>query len=156
MNQFAGSECYCTSLRRSAGLISSFYDDALKETGLTAAQYHLLIHLSRAGSANITQWSGLVGLDRSTMVRNIRPLLSRGLIQEADGRGRVFTLSSGGQALLTAARPLWEKAQNQIESVLGSADTDSILRISRKLEVLQNGGSCPPVQRPSVPSSSSR
>ena len=77
MAQLYKSNCYCTNLRRSANAISDFYDTALKEAGLTISQYYLLVNLSRLGTANITHWAEHVGLNRSTMVRNIKLLLLR-------------------------------------------------------------------------------
>ena len=77
MSKLYNSTCYCTNLRRSANAMSEFYDSALKEAELTISQYYLLVNLSRLGKANITHWSEQVGLDRSTMVRNIKPLQSR-------------------------------------------------------------------------------
>ena len=128
------SACYCTNLRRSANIISDFYDASLKDAGLTAAQYHLLINLSRLGSANITHWAECVGLDRSTMVRNIKLLQARGFVENSEGHGKVFTLSSEGKRVLALAAPLWQRAQEQIEAVLGKDDTAAVFRISEKLQ----------------------
>ena len=119
-------------------MISAFYDAALKEAGLTAAQYYLLINLSRIGAANITRWSRQVGLDRSTMVRNVRLLEAHGCIQAAEGHGRVFTLSPEGKRVLAMAVPLWERAQERIETALGDEDAKAVLRINEKLQGLQN------------------
>ena len=130
------SACYCTNLRRSANIISDFYDAALKDAGLTIAQYHLLINLSRLGSANITHWAEYVGLERSTMVRNIKLLQSRDFVEISEGHGKVFTLSPEGKRVLDLAAPLWRKAQEQIEAVLGKEDTAAALRISEKLQRL--------------------
>ena len=91
MSKLYNSTCYCTNLRRSANAMSEFYDSALKEAELTISQYYLLVNLSRLGKANITHWSEQVGLDRSTMVRNIKPLQSRGLIEGTEGHGKTFT-----------------------------------------------------------------
>lgn len=130
------SSCYCTNIRRSSNAISAFYDNALKETGLTAAQYYLLINLSRLGSVNITQWAEQVGLERSTMVRNIRPLQAHGLIQQEAGHGKVFVVSAKGKNVLEQAIPKWETAQVQISEVLGKEDSAAVLRISEKLQQL--------------------
>lgn len=84
---------YCTNLRRSANMLSDIYDACLKPSSVTVAQYCLLVNLSRLGSANIAHWAQRVGLDRSTMVRNIKPLQTRGYVKTAKGRGKVFTLT---------------------------------------------------------------
>lgn len=130
------SPCYCTNLRRSANAVSDYYDARLRPSGLTAAQYYLLLNLSRLGSANMTRWAEHVGLERSTMVRNIHLLESRGLIAPAEGRGRTFTLSEAGCAALDAAMPLWEGAQRELEGFLGAEDAQAVLRIGARLQEL--------------------
>lgn len=130
------STCYCTNLRRGANAISEFYDAALKETGLTVSQYNLLVNLSWLGSANITHWAERVELERSTMVRNIAVLESRGLVETAPGHGRVFTLSPAGREALEQAVPIWEKTQRRLENFLGAEDTAAILRIGARLRRL--------------------
>lgn len=136
MNQTCKSTCYCTNMRRSNNMISSFYDSALKETGLTVAQYYLLVNLSRLESANITHWAKRVDLDRSTMVRNIKPLQDRGLIQSIEGHGKTFALSEKGQEILNQAIPKWQEAQSKIEEILGKEDAEAVFRIHEKLQKL--------------------
>lgn len=133
------SACYCTNLRRSANVLSDFYDTALKDAGLTIAQYYLLINLSRLGNANITHWAEHVGLDRSTMVRNIKLLQARNYVEQTEGHGKVFTLSSEGKRILELAVPLWQNAQEQVEALLGKSDIEAVFRISEKLQGLCRG-----------------
>lgn len=130
------SKCYCTNLRRSANAASEFYDRELAPSGLTAPQYYLLINLSRLGSANITHWAERVGLERSTMVRNVRHLESRGLAARVDGPGKTYALTDAGRAALDAAVPLWEGAQEKLRAFLGPEDADAILRIGSRLQEL--------------------
>lgn len=131
------SQCYCTNLRRSANAITDYYDLVLKESGLTVAQYYLLINLSRIEKANITQWADNVCLDRSTMVRNVKILQTHGLIEEIAGHGKTFTLSPKGRRSLEAAIPMWNAAQEKIKNVLGKEDTGAILRIGEKIQALR-------------------
>lgn len=138
MTELYKSACYCTNLRRSANAISEFYDEQLKETGLTVPQYYLLINLRRLGSANITHWAERVGLDRSTMVRNIKVLQSRGFVESTEGHGKAFRLSETGEKALDAAIPVWNMAQEKMEAFLGKADSEAILRIGSKLQELKN------------------
>ena len=137
MSNLYKSECYCTNLRRSANAVSDFYDSALKDTGLTIAQYYLLINLSRLQSANITHWAEQVGLDRSTMVRNIKLLESRNLIEKTEGHGKTFTLSAAGKKSLEAAVTVWNEAQKKMELFLGKEDSEAVLRIGSKLQTLK-------------------
>jgi DNA-binding MarR family transcriptional regulator len=136
MKRLYQSKCYCTNLRRSAAALSDYYDTALQKAGLTVPQYYLLINLSRLGSANITHWAQHVGLERSTMVRNVRVLQSARLIETAVGSGKTFTLTPQGRAALALAVPLWEQTQHRLEAFLGAEDTAAILRIGDKLQEL--------------------
>lgn len=131
------SDCFCTNLRRSANALSDFYDAALKPSGLTVAQYYLLVNLSRLGAANITHWAEHVGLDRSTMVRNIQALRARALVETTAGRGKTFTLSPEGRRTLALAVPLWEEAQRRTEALLGGDNVKAIFDISEKLRGLE-------------------
>ncbi|MDO5345379.1 MAG: MarR family winged helix-turn-helix transcriptional regulator [Lachnospiraceae bacterium] len=132
------SECYCTNLRRSANAISDFYDEELKGTGLSISQYYLLINLQRLGRANITHWAEFVGLERSTMVRNIKVLQSRCFIEVAEGHGKTFQLSEIGEKALLSAIPVWNKTQQRMKEFLGEEDSKAILRIGSKLQELKN------------------
>ena len=138
MSKLYNSTCYCTNLRRSANAMSEFYDSALKEAELTISQYYLLVNLSRLGKANITHWSEQVGLDRSTMVRNIKPLQSRGLIEGTEGHGKTFTRSEKGKHALDTAPVIWQQMQEKMEQFLGKEDADAILRIGSRLQDLKD------------------
>lgn len=134
MSALHKSICYCTNLRRSANAISDFYDDELKQTGLTIAQYYLLINLQRLTRANITHWADAVRLDRSTMVRNIKLLKNRSLIKMTVGHGKTFMLSQTGEESLQKAIPFWNTAQEKIKAILGEEDAEALLRINDKLQ----------------------
>lgn len=131
------SSCYCTNIRRCSNILTDFYDEALKESGLTIAQYYLLINLSRLGKANITHWAEYIGLDRSTMVRNVQLLQKREYIEETEGNGKTFMLSATGIEVLEQAKAGWDKAQAELEDFLGKDDAGELLRIGRKLQGLR-------------------
>ena len=131
------STCYCTNARRSSNILSEYYDAALCDTGLTVSQYFLLVNLSRLGKANITHWAEWVGLDRSTMVRNVKVLEKYGYLELAEGNGKTFALSEKGKTVLEKAVPAWEQAQSQMETLLGKEDAKALLRIGAKLQQMK-------------------
>lgn len=138
MSKLYKSPCYCTNLRRSANAITDYYNDALQPIGLNAAQYYLLINLSRLQTANITQWAAHVGLERSTMVRNTRVLLNHGWIEDVpQGPGRQFCLTADGLKLVEQAVQIWTRVQDEIETFLGKKDAETLLRIAEKLQRLE-------------------
>lgn len=113
------SGCYCTNLRCGAEAVTDFYDAALKPSGLTMAQYSVLVNLSQMNQANIIHWAERVGLERSTLVRNLKPMQDCGLIEATEVHGKVFRLSEAGKEVLACAVPLWEQVQVRMKEFLG-------------------------------------
>ena len=107
-------ECYGMLLRRSAGAITEIYNDNFRSIGITLAQYTLIANLEYYGKLNIKQWAEKVGLERTTMVRNIKTLQARGWVEEAEGKGRQFMLSESGLKLFEEAHEYWVNAQAHV------------------------------------------
>ena len=64
-----------------------------------------------------------MGLDASTLTRNLQPLLADGWLQQdagPDARTRSVTLTDAGRAKQAEARRCWKAAQHQINDLLGS------------------------------------
>lgn len=131
------SPCYCTNLRRGALWATEYYDRMLVPSGLSVPQYYLLINLSRMEKANLSQWAERVGLDRTTMVRNVKTLENKGLVTPAEGRGKTFALTDTGKSTLAQGVALWERAQERLRDSIGDADADALLRICRKLQSVE-------------------
>jgi len=127
--------CICAALRQAAQATSEFYDKVLEPSGLKVTMYRLLIRAARAGRPNISELSRIVGLDRSTLGRNLRVLERQNLIRfegATDERARVVVLTPEGEAALAKARPLWANAQETMHHLLGE-QTDSLLDQLAKL-----------------------
>ncbi|WP_248919057.1 MarR family winged helix-turn-helix transcriptional regulator [Pseudomonas entomophila] len=130
------SECICTHLRRAARGVSRRYDEALAGFGINVAQFSLLRHLQRLDRPSITSLAEAMGLERSTLGRNLRVLEADGLVQLAEGddqRNRVVLLSEAGRARLEAACPAWEQAQAQLVEQLGEGQREVLVRMLEHL-----------------------
>ena len=130
------SECICTHLRRAARGVSRHYDEALAHVGINVAQYSLLRTIQRLDKPSITTLAEAMGLDRSTLGRNLRVLETEGLVHLADGddqRNRLVLLSEEGRARLAAAQPAWEHAQAQLITQLGEGQRDELVRLLERL-----------------------
>ncbi len=116
------SVCYCISLRRASSVVTELYDGFLAPAGLTVTQLSLLINLGQLGTASVSQLAEQVGLERTTLVRTLRPLLEKGLVSDAAPAGqrdRALTLTEAGLAAMEAGDALWEQAQAEIRSRIG-------------------------------------
>ncbi|WDY59247.1 MarR family winged helix-turn-helix transcriptional regulator [Pseudomonas sp. PSKL.D1] len=130
------SECICTHLRRAARGVSRHYDEALVGFGINVAQFSLLRHLQRLDRPSITTLAEAMGLERSTLGRNLRVLEAEGLVALADGddqRNRVVLLTEAGTALLAVAHPAWEQAQRSLVERLGEGPRDELVRLLEQL-----------------------
>lgn len=107
--------CACLGLRRAARLVARRYDEALRPAGLTSGQFSILAALLRDRPLRLGELGDRLGLDRTTLNRNLRPLEELGLLHSiadpADGRVRGLALTAAGLRRLRAALPLWEEAQ---------------------------------------------
>ncbi|MGI9409832.1 MAG: MarR family winged helix-turn-helix transcriptional regulator [Hyphomicrobiaceae bacterium] len=115
-------ECACMNLRRTARLIAQFYDQKLQPGGLRNTQFTLLVTLRHQGPIAITQLADLLGLDRTTLTRNIRLLQKDGLISQQSGRDarvRLLSLSKKGETAIVSAAPHWKKAQAEFLKKFG-------------------------------------
>ena len=115
--------CVCSQVRKLARKLSSFYDTVLAPEKLTVTQYALLANIARAGQLRHTVLAENVGMERTTLTRNLRPL-TRGKLVVAtaglDRRQHLLQLTTAGKRKLIRCLPLWEEAQRQFLSHIGS------------------------------------
>jgi DNA-binding MarR family transcriptional regulator len=82
-----------------------------------------------------------VGLERTTLGRNLRPLQHRGLVEsvasETDARERVVQVTARGDRAMERAAPLWRNAQQALEQRLGRERLELLHEILGELEALE-------------------
>ncbi len=116
--------CTCANLRKAARVVTQIYDAALQPTGLKATQFTLLATLSKRGDLPLTRLADALVMDRTTLTRNLKPLVRRGLIRiehDDDQRVRKVSLTETGKSVFEQARPQWAQAQSRIVERLGQA-----------------------------------
>ncbi len=108
--------CLCLNTQRAARAVARLYDRALKPFALTSGQFSILAALNQPGPVTLGELAAILGLDRTTLTRNLSALQSARLIGEdeaEDKRLRSLRLTSAGRAKLRAAVPAWSAAQEQ-------------------------------------------
>ena len=116
--------CSCFALRKAARAVTQMYDQALKPSGLRATQLSLLFTAERAGAVSTGELAEQLVMDRTTLTRNLKPLLDRGLLKRvvgADRRRRPIAITAKGRAALARALPYWREAQARMTGRLGRA-----------------------------------
>ncbi len=125
--------CLCFNLRKSARAVTQFYDEALRPTALRTTQFSLLVGMRIMRSTTLNALAEAMGMDRTTLTRNLRPLQRRGLVRVTPGqdrREREVRLSPAGEHALAKALPLWKKVQEKVATELGQ---DRLIRILKDL-----------------------
>jgi DNA-binding MarR family transcriptional regulator len=108
------SGCTCARLRRLTRRMTALYDRELAPTGLRLTQYSLLATLRREGKNGgvaVSDLAAAMDMDRTTLTRNLRPLLDQGLVElgadPADARVRRALITTKGKRRLSHAMPYW-------------------------------------------------
>ena len=112
--------CIGAALRRTANLVTRIYNAYLAPSGLEVTQYSILRKIEAGRARSASELAEFVGVERSTLARNLERLEKLGLISAASGEGRrlVYGLTAEGQARLAAALPLWRQAQEALVDAL--------------------------------------
>ena len=95
------------------------------ELRLRATQFTILATLIQTGSIPISRLAGFLGVQRTTLTRNLRPLEKRKLVAlggQSDGRIHEVRVTSAGITLARALLPRWKQAQASVGEVLSRFD----------------------------------
>jgi DNA-binding MarR family transcriptional regulator len=117
--------CHCYALRRAARLVTQHYDRLMRPVGLRATQFTLLVALAENGPMPMTRLAARLGLERTSLTRNLKPLEAKGWVAVAadtDRRVHTVAITAPGRAKARAALPQWRKAQ------AGAAAVSPLLR----------------------------
>ncbi len=130
-------DCACFNIRKASRVVTQVYEEIMHDTGLRGTQFAVLVVVAVFESITITRLAENLVMDRTTLTRNLKPLVKRQLIEivtGADRRTRVVQLTDSGHESLRAALPLWKKAQQKITKFMGRERFDNLMGELRSLE----------------------
>ncbi len=122
--------CACANLRRATRLVTQAYDAALRPAGLRATQFTMLSVLAKRGQIRQSEFAGILGMNGTTLTRNLQPLLKNEWIQidrEEDQRVRLISITKPGRRVLDRAVPLWRQVQSRFVMGLGDEQWSGFL-----------------------------
>jgi DNA-binding MarR family transcriptional regulator len=125
----AAQDCACLNLRKAARAITQVYDSAIEPSGMRATQFSVLQTISLSDGAPMMRVARLLGMDRTTLTRNLAPLEREGWVRSEPGpdrRERTLALTRSGRAALERAKPLWQAAQTKIVARIGAAQWEAL------------------------------
>jgi DNA-binding MarR family transcriptional regulator len=119
------SPCHCLNLRRAAQSVTALYEASLRDSHLSLAQFTILRYLHRLGPASVSELATAMGLDRTTLVRTLKPLEAGGLaldLAPPGSRNRQLGLTAQGRERLEQAMAGWQRAQERMAAALAPED----------------------------------
>jgi DNA-binding MarR family transcriptional regulator len=129
--------CLLTRTRQISRVLTAIYDEALRPFGIVAPQFTLLVLIAELGPLSRSDLGRRNHHDRSTLTRNLHPLIAQGWVAEGvpgdDGRSRPLSLTEEGKALLNSAATAWSAAQTQATALLGEAGARALMNIAGEL-----------------------
>ena len=114
--------CTCSELRRAARAVTLLYDNAFRSSGLLSTQLGVLHVIYKSDSIRISHLAKELGMDRTTLTRNLSVLERQGFIKISSGkdnRTRIVTITNKGRTTITKAIPLWNDVQNKVKEQMG-------------------------------------
>ena len=112
-------DCLCLALRRTTRIVTQRYDAALRPFGLRATQLPILTAAATSDSVRLAPLAESLGMDRTTLLRNVRPLLRRRLVnvrRAAGHRHDELCATAKGRALLARVYPAWRGVQDEMRA----------------------------------------
>ncbi|WP_233889770.1 MarR family winged helix-turn-helix transcriptional regulator [Paraburkholderia flagellata] len=116
----------CFAIRQAARHISKLYERHLSEVGVTPTQFSILSTLARAPGLTMLEIAEAMVMDRTTLIRTLKPLERNGLVGESSEIGNKRRLrlhiTASGRAKLDKAIGHWRTAQASFETSFGERE----------------------------------
>jgi DNA-binding MarR family transcriptional regulator len=129
--------CFAGNLREATRAVSRLYDAHLQDAGLKITQVSVLAQIDRLGQPSPTELGTELGLDRSSVARELQTLEGAGLVvrvaDPGDARARRAHLTPTGRRRLESAAAGWRAAQAELARRLGTKDAEALLSMARKI-----------------------
>ncbi|MGE0501009.1 MAG: MarR family winged helix-turn-helix transcriptional regulator [Rhizobiaceae bacterium] len=124
-----GATCLGRAARRTANIVTRVYNQHLAKAGIEVTQFTILCCVALERAASASELADMVGVERSTLVRNLDRLVAAGLVRAEKGYGRrlVHRLTERGEETVALALPLWREAQDALLELL-PPDRDQAIR----------------------------
>jgi DNA-binding MarR family transcriptional regulator len=117
-------DCVCYEIRKTARFVINYYDAALRDADLKSNQFLILVAVAYLKSPNFTKLADFVGIDQSTLARNLVTVKKQKLVSVKPGKNRrekLISLTKKGEQKIEKSFPLWKKAHGRLVGGIGAA-----------------------------------
>jgi DNA-binding MarR family transcriptional regulator len=135
--------CHCMNTRWVSREVSRFYQNLIGQCGLNSTQYALLGSLRRYGPLTMNELSQVSRLERTTLVRKLKPLQTEGFIcmyTSDASKANLVAITDKGRKILEQVDPCWDKAQESFRAQFDDGEWGYFMKILRKLSKINDQG----------------
>lgn len=128
--------CAYANMRKAVRVLAQRYDAALSTLDLKGTQFTVLSHIAQTQPVTIVKLAELLVLDRTTLTRNLRPLINAGFVETSEGQDRrekIVKLTTAGKDLYSRALVVWKSVQEEVVGELGNEKYDQLLNLTSDL-----------------------
>ena len=130
-------ELIFTRVRLLSKAVTAICDHNLRPFGISSAQFALLVAICRREPITRAEIARLQHLNKSTLTRDLKAVLSEGWIEEvrdgANGRCRPVALTTAGKELMLIAQPAWLTAKERAEALFGKDGMTALVSITDRI-----------------------
>jgi DNA-binding MarR family transcriptional regulator len=127
----AAAGCFCLASRQAARKLTRLYDSHMQGSGIRVTQFTVLSQLMLRGEMPVGKLAGFLGIERTTLTRNLALLETKKWISTKPGedpRARMIAITAQGRGVVRRGFPYWAKAQAEAGKLLG-ADGQAALKV---------------------------
>ncbi|MDJ0949001.1 MAG: MarR family winged helix-turn-helix transcriptional regulator [Alphaproteobacteria bacterium] len=102
--------------------MTQVFDEILEPCGLRSTQFIILASIGADEPTTHGKLANALVMDGSTVTRNLKPLVAKGLVAKTRGGGSRLlhlALTDAGRQAVADALPLWEHAQSRFVDTIG-------------------------------------
>ena len=141
VDEIAGN-CLAVRVRLLGRAVTSLYDHALEEHGVSIAQINLLAALGKIGPCSPARIGEVLQLERSTVSRNLSLLMKHGWVEAVslNAKGvREVVLTASGRKKFETVMPAWRRAQQEAAELLGAGGVTAVRSLATSVGGLSPG-----------------
>jgi len=121
--------CLFAKTRTVSRYVTNIYAKSLKKIGVTPVQYSMLTAIQILKDGNINDLSSALKMDRTTINRNLKPLVRDGFVyvnDSDDKREKRVTITKEGEEIYKVGYTEWQKAQDEFKASIGVSDWNEL------------------------------
>ena len=110
--------------------MTQLFDQILAPIGLRSTQLTILVAAQVLGPCGLARLAHELVMDRSTITRNIHPLVIQEMLQvtgKSGHGGKSVEITKQGQQALVSALPYWKEAQGQLLERMGQDRLERVM-----------------------------